>query len=124
MPALPQALALLPERDRRGSGFVVEVATGEPAGFTTHWGKHVPADKLTAWDLHPDQPMRLNPLSDAGTDSWFRYDASRPPDLVAADALNHLKREYRFAEPDASPNGGPGMRSRKSGVGAGPPSVS
>src|SRR5262245_60374911 len=85
--------------DRHGGGFVIEVATGESTGFTTHWGKHIPANKLTAWDLPPERRKRLKPGSGSGTDSWFRYDGSQPPEIIAADALNHLRQEYRFAEP-------------------------
>jgi hypothetical protein len=110
--------------DRHGGGFVIEVAKGEPAGFTTHWGKHIPANKLTAWDLHPDQRRRLKPSSGSGTDSWFRYDSSRPFESVAAEALVRLKHEYRFAEPGASPNGGPTAPLGNSGVTGGRPSVS
>ena len=110
--------------DRHRGGFVIEVATGEPAGFTTHWGKHIPANKLTAWDLHPDQRKRLKPASGSGTDSWFRYDAGQPHETVAADALNHLRQEYRLAEPDAPPNGGPAALLGNWGAKKGPPSVS
>ena len=90
--------------DRHGGGFVVEVATGEAAGFTTYWGKHIPASKLRAWDLHPDQRRRLKPASGGGTDSWFRYDADQAPDVVASRALSHLSQEYPLAEPGAAPN--------------------
>ena len=81
--------------DRYGGGFVIEVATGESAGFTTHWGKHIPASKLTTWDLHPNQRKRLKPASGSGTDSWFRY-AHASTERVAAEALDHLRHEYRL----------------------------
>jgi hypothetical protein len=120
-----QAVDLLTfQFDRHGGGFVIEVATGEPGGFTTHWGKHIPANKLTAWDLHPDQRKRLKQASGGGTDSWFRYDASHPAESVATDALNHVRQEYGFAEPGAPPNGGPAELFGNSGAGGGPPSVS
>src|SRR5262245_61534450 len=54
--------------DRHGGGFVIELATGSPAGFTTHWGKHISANKLTAWDLPPERRKRLKPGSGSGTD--------------------------------------------------------
>jgi hypothetical protein len=60
--------------DRSGGGFVIEVARGSEQGITTHWGKHVPASKLTAWDLHPDLRKRVKPREGGGTDSWFRYE--------------------------------------------------
>ena len=110
--------------DRHGGGFVIELATAEPTGFTTHWGKHIPAKQLTAWDLHPDQRRRLKPASGSGADSWFRYDASQPPEAVASDALSRLRQEYRLAEPDAAPNGGPAAALGDSGASGGPPSVS
>ncbi len=120
-----QALDLVTfQFDRHGGGFVIEVATGELAGFTTHWGKHIPAAKLTAWDLHPDQRKRLKPATGNGTDSWFRYDASQPPDMVARDALNHLRQEYPDADPGPSPNNRPARGSGSSGASGGPPSVS
>ena len=110
--------------DRHGGGFVIEVATGDPSGFTTHWGKHIPANKLTAWDLHPDQRRRLKPISGSGTGLWFKYDGSQPPDNVAANALSLLRQEYPLAEPGTAPNGGPATRQDNSGVMEGPPSVS
>lgn len=110
--------------DRHGGGFVIEVAIGNPSGLTTHWGKHIPANKLTAWDLNPVQRKRLKPVSGSGTDSWFRYDACQALDDIAAEALHHLRREYQLAEPGASPNGGPGMLFGNSGTTEGPPSVS
>ena len=122
---LHQAVDLITfQFDRHGGGFVIEVATGDPSGFTTHWGKHIPANKLTAWDLNPGRRKRLKPVSGTGTDSWFRYNACQALDDVAAEALHHLSREYQLAEPGASPNGGPAMRQDNSGVTQGPPPVS
>jgi len=60
--------------DKWGGGFVIEIAHGSAQGFTTHWGKFIPASKLTAWDLHPDSRRRLQPREGSGTDAWFRYD--------------------------------------------------
>ena len=79
--------------DRRGGGFVIETAKGKKEGFTTHFGKHIPAAKLTAWDLHPDQRKRLKPGGDSSTDSWFRYDASRDCESVARSALRLILNE-------------------------------
>jgi hypothetical protein len=45
--------------DRHGGGFVVELAQCGPEGITTHWGKIIPARKVTAHDLHPRQRHRL-----------------------------------------------------------------
>lgn len=61
--------------DRNGGGFVIEIARCSKAGITTYWGKEIPANKVTAWDLHPDERKRIQPRSGGGTDSWFRFDA-------------------------------------------------
>ncbi|MGG1679630.1 DUF4304 domain-containing protein [Neobacillus sp. NRS-1170] len=53
--------------DRYGGGFVIEVAVCPSDGITTHWGKIVPQNKVTAHDLN-NRP-RLN------GGEWFRYDA-------------------------------------------------
>jgi hypothetical protein len=79
--------------DRNGGGFVIETAKGKKEGFTTHWGKHIPAAKLTAWDLHPDQRKRLKPGADGSTDSWFRYDASQDCESIAHLVLSLLLNE-------------------------------
>jgi hypothetical protein len=77
--------------DRRGGGFIMEVARGETAGHITHWGKCIPAEKLRAWDLHPGQRKRLQPGRGPGTDSWFRYDGRLDCDTVAKTALEMVK---------------------------------
>lgn len=60
--------------DRNGGGFVIEVARCPPNGITTHWGKEIPAPKVTAWDLHPNDRCRIKPMEGSGADSWFRFD--------------------------------------------------
>ena len=83
--------------DRNGGGFVMEAARGELSGFTTHWGKFIPANKLTAWDLHPDQRIRIQPKQGGGTDSWFRYDAENNLDQIARNALEEIvKFDWNF----------------------------
>ena len=62
--------------DRNGGGFVIEIANWNKSEFKTHWGKVIPLNKLTSFDLHPDQRPRIYPNSlteQSGTDSWFRY---------------------------------------------------
>jgi Domain of unknown function (DUF4304) len=61
--------------DRHGGGFIVEIAQCAPEGVTTHWGKQIAANKVTAWDLPPAQRARIRPGEGSGTASWFRYDA-------------------------------------------------
>jgi hypothetical protein len=60
--------------DKWGGGFVVEIARGSLDGFTTPWGEHISAKKLTAHDLHPDSRMRIQPHEGSGVESWFRFD--------------------------------------------------
>ncbi len=59
--------------ERNGGGFVIETAHCGIEGVTLHSGKHVPATKVTAWDLHPDMRTRVKPSHGSGTDSWFRF---------------------------------------------------
>jgi hypothetical protein len=37
------------------------VAQGKPEGFTTHWGKHIPARMLRAFNLHFNDRKRIKP---------------------------------------------------------------
>jgi hypothetical protein len=61
--------------DRYGGGFVIEIARCPKEGITTHWGKEIPANKVTAWDVDPNERKRIQPNIGGGTDSWFRYDS-------------------------------------------------
>ncbi|OYU41701.1 MAG: hypothetical protein CFE44_28275 [Burkholderiales bacterium PBB4] len=79
--------------DRNGGGFVIETAVAKKEGFTTHWGKHIPASKLTAWDLNPNERKRLKPREGAGTDAWFRFDGLVSCDAVAREALSQILRD-------------------------------
>ena len=63
---------------------MAEVSYCESAGFTTHWGKHIPPNKVSAHDLYPDQRPRLG---SAHEDRWFHYDSAQPasyPEAAAA----------------------------------------
>ena len=65
--------------DKWGGGFIIEISQCPIAGITTHWGKRIAPDKVKAWDMYPDQRLRLHPRagsSTAGssTRDWFRYD--------------------------------------------------
>ena len=62
--------------DRNGGGFIIEIARCQPEGFTTHWGKQIAPQKVTAWDLPPKQRARIQPSAGSGTDSWFRFDGA------------------------------------------------
>jgi hypothetical protein len=95
--------------DRNGGGFVLEVAESrEITGFTTHWGKHIPAEKLTAWDLHPDHRKRLQPKQGSGTDCWFRYDGLLTDcDTVAYKALEIINKHNWGTELSVGDDGKP-----------------
>ncbi len=60
--------------DKWGVGFVVESGSCGVDGITLHWGRHVPPSKVTAWDLHPAERLRLKPSGSPGADFWFRFD--------------------------------------------------
>jgi len=60
--------------DRRGGGFVIEIARSPSEGVTTHWGTHVLPGNVTAHDLRPDKRHRLQPQGGSGPGEWFRFD--------------------------------------------------
>jgi Domain of unknown function (DUF4304) len=51
--------------DRHGGGLVIEIAQSPLEGITTHWRRAIPANKVRAWDLHPDQRRRIQPREGA-----------------------------------------------------------
>jgi Domain of unknown function (DUF4304) len=63
--------------DRRGGGFIVEIARCPSSGLTTPWGKQIAPARVTAWDVHPNERTRIKPKLGSGTDSWFRYEDGR-----------------------------------------------
>ena len=72
--------------DRYGGGFVVEISRCPLDGVTTHWGKHIPPNKVTAHDLHPDLRQRLGSPRPGVDGVWFRFDDGTNP-LQAAESL-------------------------------------
>jgi len=58
--------------NRYGGSFAIEIAVCDVSGFTTHWGKFVPPNEVTAHDLHPQQRLRLGARSTT-EDCWFIY---------------------------------------------------
>ena len=60
--------------DRNGGGFVIEISKCPPDGITTAWGEDIPGTKVTAWDTHPNDRLRLQPGHDGTTKDWFRFD--------------------------------------------------
>ncbi|MDN3015675.1 DUF4304 domain-containing protein [Paenibacillus sp. BSR1-1] len=78
--------------DRYGGGFVIEVAVCPPDGVTTHWGKKVPPNKVTAHDIN-NRP-RLN------GGEWFRYDAPDADegifDAIANEVLDCIPEAEKY----------------------------
>jgi hypothetical protein len=62
--------------DKWGGGFVIEISKCPPDGMTTSWGKYIPPNRVTAWDMHPNDRVRLQPRTGSSTMDWFRYDHS------------------------------------------------
>ena len=58
--------------DKWGGGFVIEIARCSVEGFTTSWGQHIPANKVTAWDLN--ERHRIQAENGSGVEAWFRFD--------------------------------------------------
>lgn len=71
--------------DRHGGGFVVELSQCGLEGVTTHWGKVISANTVTAHDLHPGQCHRLG-ATGSDIDHWFRFDDGTSP-MEVADSL-------------------------------------
>ncbi|HEV8113564.1 MAG TPA: DUF4304 domain-containing protein [Planctomycetota bacterium] len=77
--------------DRRGGGFIVEVARCGPDGHATYWGKQVPPSRVCAHDIHPGERHRLG-ASGPGVDGrWFRFDDGSSIDNVAHEAVDILQ---------------------------------
>jgi uncharacterized protein DUF4304 len=78
--------------DRHGGGFVVEIAEGPAGELTTLWGQKIPASRLTAHDLHPNERARLQPGMDGTVDSWYRYDRGFSTSDVAMQLASDLSQ--------------------------------
>ena len=81
--------------DINGGGFLIEISRCSIGGITTHWGKYIPASKVRAWDLHPNDRFRIKPREGPRTDSWFRYESGRY-DSVASEVLAKLPLAYDY----------------------------
>ena len=79
------------QHDKWGGGFVIEIACAPSDGVTTYWGKVIAPDKVTAWDLLPNQRKRIQPSEATGVDSWFRYDQGQVQ-VCAKQVLDALPR--------------------------------
>ncbi|WP_321917453.1 DUF4304 domain-containing protein [Paraburkholderia sp. J11-2] len=81
--------------DRHGGGFVVEISGCAIEGVTAHWGKHIPANKVTAHDLHPNLRHRLG-MSGENADHWFRFDQGVSPTAIAESLCAYLDEAERW----------------------------
>jgi hypothetical protein len=77
--------------DRNGGGFVIEISRGPVEGITTHWGKVIGPKQLTAWDMHPEERLRLQPQEGSGVEDWFRFDDGQT-DACSRQVLKALHR--------------------------------
>lgn len=75
--------------DKWGGGFVVEISKCGPEGVTMAWGEKIPAKKVTAQHLNPNDRLRLG-CAGPSTDHWYRYDRGKAPDVVAQEVVNKL----------------------------------
>lgn len=76
--------------DRHGGGVMMEIGRHIGTDFTTPWGKTIALKDLTAWDLNPNNRLRIQEDDTTGsTEGWFRFDNCKSYDefLVAADAV-------------------------------------
>jgi hypothetical protein len=86
--------------DRHGSGFVIEIGQCSADGFRTHWGKQIAPEKVTAWDLPPNQRARVQLCAGSGTNGWFRYDKRAEQDVFKQTAdsvlplLEHTEKMF------------------------------
>jgi hypothetical protein len=102
--SLPHFRRVGPERvdlltvqfDRHGGGFMVEISRCGSAGITTAWGKHVPAARVTAHDLHPSKRHRLGSPAPGIDGRWFRFDDGTPIRSVAKFLVDHLGEADRW----------------------------
>jgi hypothetical protein len=81
--------------DVNGGGFLIEITRCGIGGTTTHTGKHIAASSVTAWDIHPNNRVRIKPGEGSGTDSWFRYESGKYDD-VASQVLAKLPIAHEY----------------------------
>lgn len=75
--------------DKWGGGFVIEIARASSGGFVTTWGKEIPPNKVTTWDLPSSWRHRIKPRQGSGTDAWFRFEGGRS-ELAAKEVMGQL----------------------------------
>jgi hypothetical protein len=84
--------------DRHGGRFVIEIAKCDATGVTTYSGRRIPANRVTAHDLHPRERRRLGSPAEGEDGIWFRFDDGRPCTEVATSAAGFLaEADVRWA---------------------------
>jgi len=86
--------------DRYGGGFIIELARCSKDGFVTTWGKIIPANKITAWDLPLNWRHRIQPQVGSSTDSWFRFQNGKVREVASA-VLHQLPTVEAWFQADA-----------------------
>lgn len=84
--------------DKYGGGFVLEISKCPPDGTSTHWGEHIPPNKVNAWDMHPSKRVRLQPGAGNSPSSWFRFDRHRQAEEVYLKTANEVLPYLEIAE--------------------------
>jgi hypothetical protein len=73
-----------------GGSFVIEIANCRVEGVTKPWGKHIPSNKVTAWNVDPPNRARLGTLATGRNNEWFRYDDGTPVEELARRVAGYL----------------------------------
>jgi hypothetical protein len=88
--------------DKWGGGFVIEIARCPPDSVTHPSGERISPSLVTAWDVHPNERIRLQPSLGSSTSDWFRYDLpgmfkrTDAYSKVAANVLTFLEIAERW----------------------------
>lgn len=85
---------------KHGGAFTVETARCGPGGITDFRG-HVPAEKVTAWDVVDRYRVGAERPR---TDHWFKFEKA-PADQVAERLLGHLRGAELWRIVDTLPAG-------------------
>jgi hypothetical protein len=87
--------------NRRGGSFIVEISQCKTDGVITHWGKYIPGEKVTAWDLHPNKRHRLGSSGKGKDGHWFSFDDGTPLDGIGRSACAYLEEADKWWEAEA-----------------------
>jgi hypothetical protein len=86
--------------DKWGGGFLIEISQCPPDGISTYFGEHIPPNKVTAWDMNPDERQRMQPGPGNSPSDWFRYDKPGQDKTVfettAKDVLPFLQEAEKW----------------------------